>query len=199
MLYPAQAVDGVVHLLGGKELRAQLEAVPANGEGDVGQPLRCAVGEAVVTRGCGELNFDLVAHAVPPFWADPSWERLLRRCYSSSLDALAAEAPPSGTAPAALWIASPLVGAGARGAPKREAARVVVSELMRRLAADAEPSAAAEEPPPRAPPPRDLRFRVVVLPGDGQAAFRAVAEAVDAESAQCQAVEARAHCVDGAP
>jgi O-acetyl-ADP-ribose deacetylase (regulator of RNase III) len=128
MLYPAQAVDGVVTLLGGSELRAQLQAVPCNGlKDEAGQPLRCQIGDSVITSGrCGQLPFDLVAHAVPPFWSDGNWERALCSAYASSLEGLVGR---SGTA-AELWIASPLLGSGARGAPSKQAAEAATSELV---------------------------------------------------------------------
>jgi O-acetyl-ADP-ribose deacetylase (regulator of RNase III) len=169
MLYPAQAVDGVVTLLGGSELRAQLQAVPCNGlKDEAGQPLRCQIGDSVITSGrCGQLPFDLVAHAVPPFWSDGNWERALCSAYASSLEGLVGR---SGTA-AELWIASPLLGSGARGAPSKQAAEAATSELVAWLVD-------AEQPPGEVVP--TLRFRFVVLPGDGQAALRTVCGAIAA-------------------
>ena len=70
MLYPAQSVDGVVHTYGGNELREMLQAVASDGVDAAGQPVRCAVGRAVVTPSAGSLRdgFDRIAHTVPPFW-----------------------------------------------------------------------------------------------------------------------------------
>ena len=149
MLYPAQCVDGQVHAQGGSALRKELDAAagPLTGLTDAaGQPVRCSEGNAVVTAtGHGRLPFDLIAHAVPPFWPTPSstdggaddgeWARLLGSCYASSLRALrsatkgrgATEA--LGAAPGSLLIATPLLGAGARGAPVRAAAHVAARAL----------------------------------------------------------------------
>lgn len=195
MLYPAQAVDGVVSLLGGAELRAMLQAFPCHGRtDDAGQPLRCPVGSSVITEGrCGELEFDLVAHAVPPFWSDGSWEQALRSCYASSLQGLIGRTCSLASSPAQeLWIASPLLGSGARGAPSAEAAQAAVSELVTWLV-EAEPSHGDDALP-------SMRFRFVVLPGDGQAAFRtvcgAIADAVDehSDALDVLADEARSTC-----
>ena len=72
MLYPAQSVDGVVHTYGGNELREMLQAIASDGVDAAGQPVRCAVGRAVVTPSAGSLRdgFDRIAHTVPPFWSD---------------------------------------------------------------------------------------------------------------------------------
>jgi len=141
MLYPAQSVDGVVHALGGRALLDQLEAEPAKGQDEVGQPLRCPEGAVVVTsnwhrwsadsgsmRPCGrplaDLPFDLVARTVPPFWRGDKllWAERLLSCYTLSLNALLARAVQESPLMGAeqLCIASPLLGAGARGAPARE-------------------------------------------------------------------------------
>ena len=149
MLYPAQCVDGQVHAQGGSALRKALDAAagPSTMLTDAaGQPVRCNEGNAVVTAtGHGRLPFDLIAHAVPPFWPTPTstdgvaddgeWARLLGSCYASSLRALrsaakgrGATAAP-GAAPSSLLIATPLLGAGARGAPVRAAARVAARAL----------------------------------------------------------------------
>ena len=131
MLYPSQVVDGVVHSLGGKALREMCEAVPARGEDAAGQPLRCDVGGVAVTSAPGfltDLNLDLIAHAVPPFWSDSDWEERLRSCYRQSLIELCRHAQDS-----TLHVAAPVLGAGARGAPEHEAARVATDELCKLL------------------------------------------------------------------
>lgn len=149
MLYPAQCVDGQVHAQGGSALRKELDAAagPLTGLTDAaGQPVRCSEGNAVVTAtGHGRLPFDLIAHAVPPFWPTPSstdggaddgeWARLLGSCYASSLRALRSATKglgataALGAAPGSLLIATPLLGAGARGAPVRAAAHVAARAL----------------------------------------------------------------------
>ena len=131
MLYPSQVVDGVVSTLGGAALR---HALAAGGSA-------CAVGEAVVTPAVGRLtdSFDVIAHTPPPFWPRSSdarvrtaWEGALRRCYVASVAAIVqfctARRFP-------LWIASPLLGAGACGAPPAEAACVAASAVPHMLAA----------------------------------------------------------------
>jgi hypothetical protein len=101
MLYPAQVVDGLVHQLGGRALREQLQAVRAErvwgqppdvGRRDeAGQLIRCPEGSAVVTSGAGSLGFELIAHTAPPFWGGASLARggggaaitQRRQCHSS--------------------------------------------------------------------------------------------------------------------
>lgn len=133
MLYPSQSVDGVIHALSGTALRDLLEAVPSRGADAAGQPLRCDVGDAVITPAVGGSRdaFDWIAHAVPPFWSDEHWESRLRSSFVNSLVGLCRRLPLD----ASLWVASPLLGAGARGAPPEEAARVAVSELCAQVLA----------------------------------------------------------------
>ena len=169
LLYPAQAVDGVVHALGGAELRRRLNelpshkimAPPAGGDSKhrtLVEEVRCAEGNAVVvtTAGCCELErmFDMICHTVPPFWprnqrnstpdtcSDTStdtstWQRTMRSCYISSVNALVGATAVSGLDSRAdtpgLWIATPLLGAGARGAPVAAAAEAAVEGALRAL------------------------------------------------------------------
>ena len=136
MLYPSQVVDGVVTALGGRALRAQLDAIPEDGVDEVGQPMRCAVGEAVVTTQRVRLAaFDTIAHTVPPFWPSSSssssndseeWARSIGSCYTASVRALLRAAPSSR---GAMWVASPLLGAGARGAPIEAAAKAAAAAI----------------------------------------------------------------------
>ena len=143
-------------------------------DGDGGQPPRLCEGGAVLTAGCGKLEFDLIAHTVPPFWsggeeeevddeagvgdeggvaAGAGWEETVQRCYRTSIELLldrCAAMPGGGgrgdgsssggcgggggggggLAPESeLWIASPLIGCGARGAPVDRAASAAAKAL----------------------------------------------------------------------
>ena len=146
------------------------------------QTVRCAEGDAVVTAGnYGTLDWDLIAHSVPPFWPGEQmlggWAELLGRCYASSLNELVcstmlrAEPASSGLRPA-LWVAAPLLGAGARGAPTRAAAGVAVSQLCSVLLTALEEERADELGQPRLSRAMesmmDLRFRLVVQQPDVQ-------------------------------
>ena len=91
-------------------------------------------GDAVATAAPG-LPFETVVHAVAPFWESPSWRADLLRAYQKAF-ALAA----------ARDVATPLLGAGARGAPVADAA-----------AAAAEAVAAAASAPR---PPKSVSFGV---------------------------------------
>lgn len=121
MLYPISVVDGMVSMLGGKELRRECAKLAVLGP--AGSDVRCPIGSAVRTGAPGGLGalFGAIVHAVPPFFARtdadepaPEWRTELRRCWLRAL----AVAEPSAS------IAAPLLGAGARGAPTEEAARV---------------------------------------------------------------------------
>ena len=133
MLYSKQVVDGVVHRHGGAALRDALAAAaPEQGR------TRCAVGAAVVTPATGGLReFDLIVHTPTPFWPrligdqDMSeWASQLRACYTSSAVAL-----QQYTSNCALWVAIPLLGAGAGGAPVTKAAAAAAAALPHALAA----------------------------------------------------------------
>ena len=154
LLYPAQAVDGLVHLQGGEELRTALRcAAPVLETRDSGEHLRCRVGEAVLTSGVdgtgssgpSGLPFDAIVHTVPPFWprgtdaSDPTarmeWSKALLSCYRSSFRLaaeFASDVDRSGTA-AGLAIATPVLGSGARGAPFAHAARVLAEAAAQAL------------------------------------------------------------------
>lgn len=149
MLYPAMTVDGLVHLQGGAELRAVLAATaPVLEERTNVEPLRCRVGQAVITsgaagaasRGPSGLPFDAIVHTVPPFWPRrgdeaerEEWAAALLSCYTTSFG-LARDyfAQSSGAAAGAgLAIATPVLGAGARGAPFAPAAHVLAEAALR--------------------------------------------------------------------
>ena len=124
-VFREQAVDGVVTSLGGKALRELCARARPDGFG---------AGDAVATAAPG-LPFETVVHAVAPFWESPAWRADLLRVYQSAF-ALAA----------ARDVATPLLGAGARGAPVADAA-----------AAAAEAVAAAASAPR---PPKSVSFGV---------------------------------------
>jgi O-acetyl-ADP-ribose deacetylase (regulator of RNase III) len=71
MLYPLQAVDGLVHRLGGAALRQALAAAAPQSGG-----VRCDVGAAVITAAVAALTeFDLIAHTPTPFWPDTACQQ----------------------------------------------------------------------------------------------------------------------------
>ncbi|KAK3239501.1 hypothetical protein CYMTET_50575 [Cymbomonas tetramitiformis] len=115
MLYPQQVVDGRVTLLGGSGLRQHLTQLPV-GEDNA----RCAEGDAVFTPAFGDLvpRFKYLVHTVPPFYSNPAWSSLLHQCYLRALE----EALKRGS----LTCVTPLLGAGARGAPVSCASQVAV-------------------------------------------------------------------------
>lgn len=86
MLFPHNVVDGMVHELGGWQLRLQIWLLGStNGNDDE----RCPVGHAVST-GPGGLrqNYDQIVHTVPPFYKhckDENPEYLLSLCYRNAL------------------------------------------------------------------------------------------------------------------
>ena len=125
-VFREQAVDGVVTSLGGKALRDLCARARPDGFG---------AGDAVATAAPG-LPFETLVHAVAPFWESPSWRADLLRAYAAAF-ALAAGRD----------VATPLLGAGARGAPVADAAAA---------AADAVAAAASA---PR--PPNSVSFGVV--------------------------------------
>lgn len=107
MLFPVSVVDGLVHLHGGPWLQLELQALRWRAWGaEV-----CPVG-AVVRTSAGQgrlrLAYEAVLHTTPPFYRyhdEP--EHALQQCYQSVLAKVANEGP--------LRIATPLLGAGARG------------------------------------------------------------------------------------
>ena len=163
MLYPAQAVDGLVHLQGGAPLReALIAAAPVLEERKHGEHLRCQVGQAVLTSGpagaCSSgpsgLPFDAIVHTVPPFWPrgadqrDPEarseWERALLGCYAESFRAALSfysshrktVGDSSNSAATGLAIATPVLGTGARGAPFAPAAQVLAAAAVEHFSAE---------------------------------------------------------------
>ena len=200
LLYPAQAVDGLVHLEGGSELRAALAAAaPVLETLPNGEHVRCRVGGAVLTsvdgrdgdgRGYSGLPFDAIVHTVPPFWPKPGadsaaaqaeWASMLRRCYESSFATAAGyarEAERSSGAPVSLAIATPVLGSGARGAPFAPAARILAEVAAQHFGSRSAPAHADEEHLPTA-------LRVVVHPAGLGDEDVAVVEAALAQAASC--------------
>lgn len=176
LLYPAQAVDGLVHAEGQGKLRAALATLPVLEERANGEHVRCRVGEAVVTPGTfHELPFDAIVHTVPPFWPSPAdgeqaravWAAELLRCYEASFRAafeFAASCDRSASA-AGLAVATPVLGSGARGAPMAPAARILAQAAALSLC---EASAASA----------GLSLRVVMNPATFESDVEAVAAVV---------------------
>ena len=145
LLYPEQSVDGLVHAYGGAALKAELAAMPILEERADGEHLRCRVGEAVLTTSSdGKLPFDAVVHTVPPFWpkstclqAHGDWLEAMHSCYSASFKAAiefaAQHSDRAGSM--GLAIATPVLGAGARGAPFESAARVLADAAVEQFGA----------------------------------------------------------------
>ena len=117
IIYPPQAIDGLVHELGGDALWRALEALPQH----PGSSRRCSPGDAVVTPAFGELrcSYSQLVHAVAPFYCDTNWKSLLCAAYSNAFTAAAVAHFGS--------LAVPLLGAGARGAPTHAASMVAAS------------------------------------------------------------------------
>mmetsp|Transcript_24976 Transcript_24976/g.49646 ORF Transcript_24976/g.49646 Transcript_24976/m.49646 type:complete len:177 (-) Transcript_24976:78-608(-) len=125
MVFPLGTVDGLVHELGGWQLALRLKFLPCV----VGDE-KCPVGHAVSSSpGGAELRqkYDRIVHAVPPFFEHhPDPELFLRKCYRASL--WSAFSPVEDRP---LRVASPLLGAGARGYPAGDAAKIAASESVR--------------------------------------------------------------------
>lgn len=144
MLYAGQVIDGQVHALGGAALREACEALPPRD----GDGRRCAIGEAALTCAPGELgrHFRHIVHtATPAFRGDchageqaavGAWATALGSCYESSLELAARCCGEPGQDEFTLAI--PLLGAGARGAPAREASEVAAGSVAAWLAGAAQ-------------------------------------------------------------
>ena len=118
MLYPVSVVDGLVHQLGGWQLDAEcrLKSIMAMSS-EV-----CPVGNAVVTSaGSGKLrdSYDAIVHTTPPFFKyHDNPLGALHSCYATALQ----KAFEKGER-----VATPLLGAGARGFPIDEAISVAAT------------------------------------------------------------------------
>lgn len=154
MLYPLQVVDGLTHMHAGLQLRKELSSVPFHAGG-----AKCNIGAVVLSEAHGlASNFDVIAHSPTPFWPSSqsskgstmmeAWRRNLGSCYSSAILALAQCVPlkqmyqvdldsvdnmlsPAPRPDVVLALATPLLGAGAAGAPPSSAAAVAIEALAR--------------------------------------------------------------------
>lgn len=119
-MYASQVVDGHVSEIGGHALKIALEALPLV---DEKTKFRCLTGDAVVTTATEGLrhNFMYIIHTVPPFYKDQNMERLLKKCYTSSLDMAVRNDMKS--------LACPLLGTGARGIPHDIAVNEAIEAL----------------------------------------------------------------------
>ena len=121
MLYPASVVDGLVHQLGGWRLEGEcrLKSMMAtNAEA-------CPVGDAVVTSaGSGKLreSYEKIVHTTPPFFQyHDNPKDALHSCYTKALQLAFKEG---------VCVATPLLGAGARGFPIDEAISVAATAAV---------------------------------------------------------------------
>lgn len=154
MLYPSQVVDGLTHMHAGQHLRAALAAIQTNSHG-----YRCSTGCVVLTPSFALKHFDIIAHTPTPFWHDGSdlvkrvrWREELISCYLSSVLAIVNNAPlgvehrrtqfrfdslqsSNMTMRDAIFMAIPLLGSGAGGAPFKDAAECAAEaiSLLRKL------------------------------------------------------------------
>lgn len=137
MLFPVSVVDGLVHQMGGSGLKLECAwkraMAMATSTGKDKDP--CPVGHAVMTSaGTGPLKreYNSIIHITPPFYRahsdtdgdgsdddDHDPLSLLERCYASALEIVAASTTTTkkGEPESPLRVASPLLGAGARGFP----------------------------------------------------------------------------------
>lgn len=125
MLFPASVVDGLVHLHGGWKLNAECSWKRITSKGGEA----CPIGTSVETSaGSGKLSqdYDRVIHTTPPFYRhDENPIEMLAKCYESSLSC-AFSGRPGG-----IRVASPLLGAGARGFPSDVAMRIAAESCSK--------------------------------------------------------------------
>lgn len=155
MLYPAQAVDGLTHLHAGPTLRIALAATQFNSLGQ-----RCAIGCAVVSPAFGLKQFDIISHTATPFWRSATdltgqtqWRQQLISCYLSAVLAVVNGATPgveyaglqdcqtptlkpSHRNHTLIYIATPLLGSGACGAPVADAVKIAAEAVSHLRACD---------------------------------------------------------------
>lgn len=116
MLFPVSVVDGLVHRSGGWKLEA--ECAWKRTVASASNSQACPIGDAVRTSaGSDKLadEYDAIIHTTSPFYKHHHQpEKYLRRCYESSLR-LAFQSKED------VRVASPLLGAGARGFPEQAA------------------------------------------------------------------------------
>ncbi|ETV69910.1 hypothetical protein H257_14509 [Aphanomyces astaci] len=117
MLYPAQTIDGLVSLAGGRQ---ELQKLLANIDGAI----KCPTGSAVFTKA--------PVHTATPFYLAHDWESKLVSYYNQSLYVTTASGPFS-------MIAVSLLGSGCKGIPVADAVRLACI-ACRAWDADATPS-----------------------------------------------------------
>jgi O-acetyl-ADP-ribose deacetylase len=119
-------VDGAIHRAAGPALLAACRAIP-----EVSPGVRCPTGEARLTPGFN-LPARFVIHTVGPVWhgGQSGEPELLAHCYRSCI-ALALQHGLHS-------IGFPAISCGVYGYPPEQAARIVIDELHRLLAAQPE-------------------------------------------------------------
>ena len=127
MLYGVQVLDGQIHEECGVELLKYLQSLPERSsvKDAAGQVVRCPVGIAVRSPAFGPLKsfFRSIVHTVAPFYGDLLWENKLTKCYINSFKLLWEEHKDE-------KVATVLLGAGCRGIPISEAARVAAKACV---------------------------------------------------------------------
>lgn len=121
MLFPASVVDGLVHLHAGRQLQKEIAWLLLQRNKATDE--LCPVGSAVQTTG-GNLDYETILHTTPPFYNDKDSDHKLKQCYHAALGLVTDDQR----------VASPLLGAGARGFPRDVAITLAcsaVSEWMK--------------------------------------------------------------------
>lgn len=119
MLYPVSVIDGLVHQLGGSKLAFECKFIQTWKGG-------CPTGHAVATsHGHNNLvrMYPRIIHTSPPFYNDVESFENLKRCYNASF-ALAFSYDDVHK------VACPLIGAGARGFPYKDAISIASSQVL---------------------------------------------------------------------
>jgi len=123
MLYPIQVVDGLVHQLGGLQLQAECRLKKTMSFGSDA----CPIGKAVMTSAGNDKlreTYDYVVHTTPPFFKyDEEPHKLLQSCYREALSL-------SFSLPKCSRVATPLLGAGARGFPVKDAIKIAAVSVQ---------------------------------------------------------------------
>jgi O-acetyl-ADP-ribose deacetylase (regulator of RNase III) len=126
MLYPAQAVDGVVHMEGGSGLKNEIHKIPNivldtkvgifEDEASSVINIKVEVGNAVHTIATERLNtvhgYRYIIHTPPPFFNGKNSSELLVKCYVSSIELCFVHRLNVDI------LCCPLLGSGACGVPK---------------------------------------------------------------------------------
>ena len=124
MLFPVSVVDGLVHQWGGWKLDMECRWEGFMAKNAAGEQEACPVGSAVLTSaGYGNLRreYDNIVHTTPPFYSfhdEPHYH--LKLCYQRAM----AKAFCSHRR-----VATPLLGAGARGFPTAVAIEIAAETI----------------------------------------------------------------------